>query len=190
MLIAIDGVDGVGKTTYATRLSEALGLRRVRSWEHAKRAAKEGKWEQWHQLMACGVEVNGPVEDLYSLDIIGVLGASAILDRTITSAIAYSDSVLIRERSDYLLNAWYLLVSRIEPPHLFVWLRSPWSTSSKRREGRDEKWGDIENKARYNRIQKRYAELFEEVRIPKIAIDTSRVSVESGTKRIIGRLRG
>jgi len=188
MLIAIDGVDGVGKTTYSNALACFFGCRRVRSWESAKLAAKRGDSSEWSDLERCGIRVNDSVEDLYSLDTIGVLRSNAILDRTITSAIAYNDGIGESEAA-HLLGVWHVLISRTPPPHLFVWLHAPWRISKDRTASRGEVWGDVSTVERHDAIQKRYQRLFDAILTDKIDIDTETTSVLDGIQMVLKMVR-
>jgi thymidylate kinase len=90
LLIVIEGVNGVGKTTLAKSLSEYLGIRIFKPF----RTDHDIHWGTGHHLEQSlarfGVPVNSHQEDFFIADFLATYTeAEAILDRGMPSAVGY-----------------------------------------------------------------------------------------------------
>lgn len=89
MIIVLDGLEGTGKSTAARILSRQLGLPVYRAFRPNPDDHFNGDTLQERMLRRLRVPVNTYVEDMFVVDLLATTGASAILDRSMPSAVAY-----------------------------------------------------------------------------------------------------
>lgn len=109
MILILEGLNGVGKTSIANAVSEQTGI-------PVYRAFRQGKDVHWGEgsklevgLLEMGVPLNTHVEDLYAADLLATFkGVNVILDRSMISAIAYGvpEKVLSKAQADLCFNYW------------------------------------------------------------------------------------
>ena len=89
MIIVLDGLEGTGKSTAAGILSSKLGLPVYRAFRPEAGMHWTGDTHLEAMLRRLRVPVNTYVEDLFMVDMLSTVGGSAILDRSMPSAVAY-----------------------------------------------------------------------------------------------------
>jgi thymidylate kinase len=189
MIIMLDGANGGGKTTYAYKLSEKLGVNVCRVFRSSN---KELHWgssgeELRKELEALRVPINTHVDDIFMADFMRSFQAESILDRTIASAIVYGRVYShldgwYKEKGNArrLLEFWMSLIGGCKLPIVYVWLDVTYEVARERCEGR---W--CPNRTEYERLRREYERVFHRIRFRKIRIDADNVSVDSGVSKII-----
>jgi thymidylate kinase len=183
MIIILEGVNGVGKSTYATLLSAKLRLPIIRPFRinHTTHTGNDSKYEL--ELKKYGVKPNTHIDDLYVADLLRQLQSGAILDRAIPSAIAYAkmrgESFPPKDKYKNLLAFWEGMIQSISQPLLYVWMRAEYDDARERAGAR---WPL--NKAKFNSLETTFDQAFKTLHIPKKQINTSTVDVSEGIKII------
>lgn len=190
MIIMLDGTNGVGKTTYAYKLSEMLGIKVCRVFRSSDKelhwgSADKGAIEK--ELKSLKVPINTHIDDIFMADFIKTFQVDAILDRTIVSAVAYG-RVYSHLRGWYkekgnvarLMEFWSALIEGCKHPISYVWLDAAYDVSKRRCDAKR-----LPNKVDYERLRAVYRNVFRNIEFPKICINTDSVSIADGIGRII-----
>lgn len=189
MIIMLDGPNGVGKTTYAYELGRRLEINVCRVFRSNDKTLHWGNSESELQkeLEALEIPINTHIDDIFMADFMRSFQVDAILDRTITSAIAYG-----RVRGDYggwykekgnsrrLLEFWTTIMGGCKLPIVYVWLDAAYEIAKDRCEGRR-----IPGKNEYNKLRREYERIFRDIGFRKKRIDTGNVSVEDGMNNAV-----
>jgi predicted ATPase len=186
-IVVLEGVNGVGKTSYATAL-EAIGYAVLRPFRPNSGFHFDGNSRHERELKALGVPVNTCVDDLYVADILGKLGRqptaygpqalNVVLDRSMPSAIAYESGPLATPRTMELMQRWKASFS--DAKVVYVNLVAPWEVCKFRLDpSRASTLRDT--------LPIRFGALFEMINWPKLTIDTSLVSVKEGVELILAK---
>jgi deoxyadenosine/deoxycytidine kinase len=193
VIIALEGVNGVGKTTYAIKLSNELGIRVCRSFHadnYAQHWGSEDRDKLMEKLRDMRVPINTHVDDLYAADFITMFGVDAILDRPVTSAIVYGRVFNQNDgwykqpgRSESLLEFWSNIIDR-DDRVLYVQLEASYQ-NVKSRIGSKRSM----NKTIYRKLSNEYDKLFHKIRFEKMKINTSVIDIEYGVESIIKFMR-
>jgi hypothetical protein len=90
MILVLEGLNGVGKSHRAKLLSQMLGTPIIRPFRRSmdQHMGREDGGMQ-ARLRSLGIPANTYVEDVFVADLLVQTGASAILDRSVVSGIAY-----------------------------------------------------------------------------------------------------
>lgn len=189
MLIMLDGVNGVGKSTYAYKIKESFGInvcRVFRSGDKKLHWGSSGK-ELQQELADLKVPINTHVDDLFMADFMLSFQVDAVLDRTLASAIAYGRAYnkldgWYREKGNArrLLDFWMTLIEKCKPPMLYVWLDAEYDVAKERCEDR---WCPTSKE--YAKLRKEYERVFSRIRFQKTRVQTDHVSIEDGVDKIM-----
>jgi len=189
MIILLEGVNGVGKTTYARRLAEKLELkvyRAMRSDDDENHWGVSDKhWNELQERLAkAEVPINTHVDDLFVADFMAAFEPSVILDRGLYSAIAYGETYhqpFSRYESDikeWIIRFWE---SRMKKAGAFlVHMTASYEAAKERCEGRF-----CPNKQEYHRLQNVFDKLFRRSNLTKMAVNTEKVKLEDGVDWVI-----
>lgn len=189
-IIVLEGVNGLGKTTYAQRLSERLGV-------PVYRAFRDKISEHWgdrseRELMLreqFGVPLNTHVDDLYAADIVSRLGAGVIFDRSLPSALAYGKlqgDAFVEKSGGKMLEFWEAILVSSALPVRYVWLRGEYELAKERCAGRASSWPLT--KAKYAVLEKVFEKVFAKTRLPKQQINVGSVEYVAGVASIVRSL--
>ena len=194
MLIILEGANGVGKSTYAKILTNELNIPVFRPFYMGNKIhltnVNSQKQEQQKKLLRFGVELNIHIEDLFAADFFAMTQASAILDRSLPSSIAYGQigsgkwDVIYKNKSacQELLELWEGMIAKAHQPILYVWLNCEHEIATKRGDG----WKP--NKAQRQKLDKVFFDLFTRIKLPKMRINTGVVEKREGVKSIIRKV--
>ncbi len=186
MIIVLEGVNGTGKSLYARKLAAGLGGVVLRPFRQSEDHHFSGDTPMERDLKALGVPYNTHVDELYVADLLGKMlrgrqRFSAILDRSIGSAIAHGDRPL--SEAGKLVEVWHRLLGE-NAPVLYVWLKASWSIAHARllASGRGEH-GDDER--RHQKLTQLFEHAYTLVPFRKMIIDTSITLVEEGVRKVV-----
>ncbi len=119
MLIILEGVNGVGKTTLAASLAK-VGYTRLKPF----RVSDKGHWGDQDtevlrgRLIAMGIPVNSYVEDIFIAEFLRQLPSlDVVLDRSIPTSLAYSTLPQGVDPSE-LLALWTSLLAPLRPLYI------------------------------------------------------------------------
>lgn len=185
MIILLEGINGVGKTTYAEMLSKILKIQYYHALKNGNMDVHWGeKGEKERALREVGAPLNTHIEDLYLADMLKTFNINAVIDRSMPSAIAYGKV----ERLEYLKTAEecvkvYSLWEKMMPLDvLYVYMLCDYNVAKERCKNR--KWPL--NKIKYDKLKKVFAQLFQKIRYEKMIIDTTIIHPQEGINRILG----
>lgn len=183
-VIILEGLNGLGKTTYAKQLSEKLGLPIYRAFRDNMSEHWGDRSERERMLKdSWGVPLNTHVDDLYAADIVARLRAGVIFDRSMPSAIAYGllqDNEVIRRHADDLLKFWEAQLVSSGLRLCYVWLTGPYSLAKGRCEGR--RWS-LDSK-KFNKLNVHFDKIFSRTRLPKRQINVETTESADGVRAI------
>ena len=191
MIIVLEGPNGVGKSTYAKLLSDELGgipiVRPFRDGDTELHWGYKGQ-ERFKMLRDdLKVPVNTHVDDLYVADFLKTFQVSAILDRSVPSAVAYG--VLHGHDEGWygqphvarkLMQFWQSQAKGWSQPSVYVWMRAPHHVAKDRCYGR---W--CPTAKQYDVLDKWYKRMFQEVTLTKRQLNTAEVEVADGVRSIV-----
>lgn len=123
MLVILEGLEGVGKTTVAEAISRSLTIPVYRAFRQGRRAHAGTGSQLDAMLKDFGVPHNTHVEDLYAVDLLTTVGGSVILDRSMPSAVAYgiADGILDSDLAYKMFRYWASrLESRIDVRYAYM----------------------------------------------------------------------
>lgn len=195
MLILLDGVNGVGKSTYAYKIKESFGIkvcRVFRSGDKELHWGSTGK-ELQDKLAELKVPINTHVDDLFMADFMLTFQVDAVLDRTLASAISYGRAYnkmdgWYREKGNArrLLDFWVELISKCKPPLLYAWLDAEYDVAKERCS--DRAW--FPKPAEYRKLRKEYESVFNRIPFQKMRIQTDHTTVSDGVGRLMRTAMG
>jgi len=178
-LIVLEGLNGVGKSVHAEALSEALGTPVVKPL--GRSLGVDGRHQ--NALRSLGIPANTFVDDIYVADLLAATGASAVLDQSIGSALAYGtmykDIATVR-RATRLLALWQELIEPYDAPLLYVHMAASHEVRAERCKGR---WSPSEDQERH--LKSWFKRVYGSLKIPKMSLDTSGESVDEGVRAIL-----
>lgn len=186
MIVVLEGLNGVGKTTYARALAETFGAPILRAFRPSIDHHHTGASETEQHLRSLGVPVNTHVDDMYVADILAQLRPSnVILDRSLPSAHVYGSTpthLVYRgfrpDGSPGLFDIWQDKL-RSAGEVIYVWLRAPHAVASTRSPDR------VPSMGRYAAMESWFRYAYESWDGHKLPIDTSEVDVEEGVDDIV-----
>lgn len=186
-IVVLEGINGVGKTTYAQALSASLAVPVYRAFRDNIGAHWGERSERERILRNFGVPLNTHVDDLYVADMLATFKRGVVLDRSMPSALAYGSIqglMTVGEYRKQMMEFWEasLLASGLRV--LYVWLTAPYDVAKARCEGRA--WPM--NKNEHGRLARAFELSFQKTRLPKKQINTAEVSQEQGLKSILKTL--
>lgn len=195
-VLILEGVNGVGKSTYAKALNERLGLPIVRAFRHSETNKHWGADTAAQQeiLKAARVPFNTHVEDIFVADCLVGLKASGILDRSVPTAIAYG--MVYGNMDGYyntpgnarmLMTLWQSIIMSAPGPIVYAWLRAPHDVAKKRceKQGRP-----IANKKTYDAIERVFSKLFHtELTMTRQQINTAEIDTDDGVNLLCRLLK-
>jgi thymidylate kinase len=176
MIIALEGSNGVGKTTYARKLSAETGWPIFRALRGHGDKHNQAMLDEYRRL---GIPANTFVDDIYQADMFRMLKPNVILDRSMLSALAY-DAVYQQDTMmdpKAVWNVWCRLA--MEAIICLVWLHAPSGVARERCSG------ERPSMTEDTLLTSRFALLHRDYPGPKMAIDTSEVSVADGVAAIL-----
>lgn len=189
-VIVLEGVNGVGKSTYARKLAAALGATiyrpfRSNSDQHNIEEDYPGRF-----LEIVGVPIGTHVEDFFTADLLGKLARDqsirVILDRSLPSALAYGSARPHAEAKntpgEIMLGLWQEMLAPAKP--LYVWLSADIFECA-RRGTRAPK----ELAIPFEQLHSRYRYIFEILKMQKLEIGTQYVTPELGVTTILDLLK-
>lgn len=178
-VVILEGVNGVGKSTYARALEAELGWPMYRPF----RRDPDNHWTgiELDNLRQLQIPVNTFVEDACAADALVQLKASAIMDRSMPSALVYAkvEGQPNAPTLDHLLW-WQETLRGHAGGVLLVQLEAPLEAIQERIGGR------APTAERCKALTSAYSKVFQRIRLPKMRINTARISVERGIKMIKG----
>lgn len=192
-VVILEGLNGVGKSTYAKLLSEKFKVPIVRPFRHSKTDIHWGHGEGAKLQAALerfGVPVNTHVDDLYVADFLSLYEVGAILDRGVPSGIIYP--LMRGERTPWadgdfvgnLVMFWLHQLSRLRNK-VYVWLHAPYDTAQQRC---GERW--CPERSEYTKMHDWYAMTYDLIRgFPKTSVDTSKAALGDGVEEICRALK-
>lgn len=188
MLIILEGLNGVGKSTYAKALAVELGATVYRPFRTHSDEHFNGQTKIELELKALGVPSNTYLEDIFAADFLGKLAPRnsirVILDRSLPSAVVYGS---IRQyNAEALLALWQEL---LRPEHaLYVWLRAKADVRTGRLVGRG-----TDHLKTSELMERKFQMCFGLITMPKLVLETDIVSLEEGVqillKKVLGKAR-
>lgn len=193
MIVILEGTNGVGKSTYASALSDRLAAPIVRPfrddsgchWGH-------GNTERFQMLRdELRIPVNTHVDDMYVAEFLATFQVDAILDRSVPSAVAYG--ILNDDLGGWythkgvartLVAFWHSLIKKGSHPVVYIWLRASYKVAKQRCEGR---W--CPNRSEYDKLEKYFAKAFQDIMLPKKQIQTDSLELDDGLRIVEGLLK-
>jgi len=199
MLVMLDGINGVGKSTVAKLITERTGLKSVRPfrdspdvhWRSFNDGDAAGESEVEEHLRAARVPFNTFVDNLYLADIVSKLGADTIMDRTMHSSVAYGlvkGEELYRDArlANWMVGYWESLIQRCRYPRVFALLTCDYEVSAARCE-REGRWHPPHHIHR--QLAGSFFDLHRESRLNPIIIDTTEMDANTVATRVLDHLR-
>ncbi len=186
-VIILEGLNGVGKSAVARLLSASLGIPIIRPFRHSdseRHLGREPGRGLQQSLRSLGIPANTFVDDMYVADLVTALGASAVLDRSMASAIAYG--LLYKDVRDVqhalaLTEAWQEAWARYAGRLLYVYLTADSATMAARTEGR---WAP--NPVEECELDRGFKLAYRWTRLPKLKLDTTTMpDAEATAARIL-----
>lgn len=191
MIIVLEGVNGVGKTSAAITLADAIGATAIRPFRpHVGHHWTEPSDALGDRLRSIGVPVNTHVDDLYAGDLLAKIVdqfhkphyMKVVLDRSMLSAMAYDNTT---PSEAYRVWQEQMAVLNVETGVRLVWLHAPFEVARKR-VAKSRAFFPTESD--YNYLHGRFQGLFEGYEAShKIDIDTSEIPTAEVVKRILGQ---
>lgn len=172
MIIVLEGLNGVGKSTCAQQLSEGLGIPLYRPFRMGNSDLHWGHEGEAERVLRDDyrIPLNTHIEDIFTADLLGVLNADVILDRSLPSAVAYGilndhlDGYYRNlETSRRLLAYWQELLTQSGARVLYVWMTVAYDVAKHRCKGR---W--FPSNADWRTLDKLFTLIFErDIRVTK-----------------------
>lgn len=186
MIIIFEGLNGVGKTTYATAVAEATGHPIFKAFRETPTDSDSWIVDK-EQMLALGVPVNRYPEDIYVSDFLRLIPTNVVLDRSFPSAIIYGDGDLPYPAAtwDYLFDLWNANMKKAGA--VIVWLECDYSTAKARCQGRGRKCAL--NSAQYKTSTTTARNLFTKIGLRKIKINTVETKFDDGLRRVLARVK-
>jgi thymidylate kinase len=190
MLIMLDGVNGVGKSSYAYAIKKSFGINVCRAFRSSDKALHWGSTgkELQEKLASLKVPINTHVDDLFMADFMLTFQVDAVLDRTLASAIAYGRAYSKMDgwykkkgNARQLLDFWTSLIMKCKHPLMYVWLDVEYDVAKERCS--DRAW--FPKSVEYKKLRKEYNSIFNRISFQKMRVQTDHVDVESGVERIL-----
>lgn len=182
IVIILEGINAVGKTTIARILSERCGLPVVRPFRQSSRTGDILAREKLKQLR---VPVNTYVDDFYVADLLVQTAQGAILDRSVGSGVAYGmyhqNTVKNVEEGKAIVSAWVETLSRFQGVVLYVYLQCNAEVRAERLKQRGE-LGPMD--PHLGQIQAVLESISFEMEFTKMIMDTSDKSPEMAANSI------
>lgn len=189
MIIILEGVNGTGKSLYARKLAGGLNAAVIRPFRQGENHHFTGETPMERDLKTLGVPFNTHVDEMYVADLLGKLARagqrlSAVLDRSIGSAIAHGDRPL--SDAGKLMDVWSRLLGP-EAQVVYVWLTAPWHIAHARllAEGRAHHNEDGLN---HRRLHGLFQLAYDLVPYRKLMIDTSVTLVDEGVRKVVDQV--
>ncbi|MGW8177332.1 MAG: hypothetical protein ACWGQW_00825 [bacterium] len=194
MIVVLEGLNGTGKSATAGPLADALKVPIVRPFRGAnadEHLGRDGD-DRMARLRQLGIPANTFVDDIYVADILMSMKASAVLDRSMGSAIAYGllyGDIPDVKRAQELLGEWQTIMRAGSGIVLYVNVTARREVRRQRCDS-DGRWKP--NAEQEKQLEKWFAHVFRDVALPKVTFDTSDIEPhkigEAGVKRIKGAL--
>jgi thymidylate kinase len=188
MIIVLEGLNGGGKTTYATALSKVLGVPIYRPFR-ADALDGHGFYPDVARMSRAGVPVNSYHEEIYASDVMRVVKPDVILDRSMPSAILYGqvNGNLPTEKGDidYLFELWDN--NMFQAGAQLVWLECSNYEVAKQRCSHEKMPLNI---GQFQKLSNLSQKIFTKVKFSKMKINTEITPVEAGVRRIMGVIGG
>lgn len=189
LTIVLDGLNGVGKSATARILSALLGIPIVRPFRHQdmdRHLGRESGRGVQRSLRDLGIPANTFVDDIYAADLITALGASALLDRSMPSAIAYG--MLYKDVRDLdhalaLTDVWQALWDKYGGRLVYVYMTADVPTMSARCEGR---WAP--SPVERSQLDQTFRLVYRWLNVRKIRVDTTELATPEATAHRITEL--
>lgn len=190
-VIVLDGLNGVGKSAAARVLSARLGIPIIRPFRHADAnhhlGREPGRGTQ-RTLRGLGIPANTFVDDIYTADLVTALNASALLDRSMPSAVAYG--LLYKDVSDLnqalaLVDEWQRMWTAYQGDFVYVHMVADQATMRERLVGR---WAP--DSAEERKLDNAFRLVYRWLRVRKVQLDTTKLtSPEDTAERILEAFR-
>lgn len=187
MIIILEGLNGVGKTTYANLIASRLGIPIVRPFRRpGQHLGREdgGRQQRFHDL---GIPVNTYVEDVFTAEFLASTGYSAVLDRGMGSAVAYGllyGTLPDADTAERVLSLWEETLLTHPDMVLYVNMVARPEVRKERCEGR---WAPDQQQTAL--LTKWFGRVFRTIELDKMQLDTSDIpSPSDGVRRVIQRL--
>jgi len=191
MIVILEGINGVGKTTYARALSSALHAPTYRAFRDDLKNEHLGQdGERERLLKKYDVGHNTHRDDLYAADLLGRLDVDVIMDRSLPSAIAYDrleDRPQLPHDCEELLNFWQEMFG-VPQKVLYIWLVAPYEMAKERALSRPDQFWPL-NHHKYTELHATFASIYWQLKMRKFAIDTSKLTPDEGVEGILGACR-
>jgi len=185
LIIIFEGANGVGKTTYIERLGELLGVKSFRAFKEIKDSCKASGTRCYGAMDEFGVPINTHVEDFFIADFLMGFDVDVILDRSLPSAIVYGTLSGSEDRAMVMLRYWEKMLQKASQNRiLYVWLKASYDVAKQRTKGR---W--CPNKTEYNKLEYNYEKMFQQIKLPKVQINTTAIKPSVGIKIICQSLK-
>lgn len=182
-IVVLEGPNGVGKTTYARVLSDLLEIPMLRPlrqdpdnhWDGAEREALHG----------LHVPVNTFVDDVYAADFLVQTNQGAVLDRSMPSALVYSQVI---GGEGYPaptlahLDWWQSRLEHHAGKVLVVFMESTLDVIQERVGSR------APTTSNFNALSRAFGKVFKHVMLPKMVITTSKHPVAQGVDMVVRKL--
>jgi thymidylate kinase len=191
MIVLVEGLNGVGKTTYVRALSKKLGISPYRPF-------RKNLGEHWDEsggrlekdfLEALRIPVNNHVEEMYIADFARSVGVSFIQDRTMLSSLAYGRVENQSEgwynegdNAQALFELWESIYREADGV-LLLYLTAPFETAKQRAGAR------ALTKEKWKKLDAQYDKMFRRSTLPKKQINTDAVDVETGVNLVCRLLK-
>jgi len=179
MLLILEGCNGVGKSHHAAAWAKWTNGPVIRPFRPTADVHFNGTTALEQELVSLGVPVNSYVDDLYAADMLGSFnsffpgGVTAVLDRSMPSAIAYG-TPRTRRNKDNLLALWHRLLARVKVVR-YAWLVAPYDVALKRV---TERGGEFPSRQMYDDLQESFHDSYNQIKFKKIMNDTAVFTAE------------
>ena len=186
MIIILEGVNGVGKTTYANILAKNLELTVYCPFRSGDPNIHRGGRSNFKKnLEEFHVPYKTHVDDLYVADFLGSTRTSVILDRSMSSAIAYGQLDRDRWLPDdmaQLLEFWQSLFQKEKV--LYVWLfTSSHDVAYERAMKRSDSFWPLDVDS-FVFLEEEFSAIYDRISLPKLKIDTGYTLLSRGVEKI------